>query len=126
MKSEEFIYQKVYVSPRPPPKISYKDNWMCDLDSDVAERHPTNPTKTKNPIINNWETRGWTRSTQEIGKDIFFGHEDIMHSTRTERPVDGSKSIQSCVSMPLKIEDEDQTRTGRPVGEQDSGGGTRH
>ena len=26
MKSEEIIYQKVYVSPRPPPTISYKDN----------------------------------------------------------------------------------------------------
>ena len=36
MKSEEIIYQKVYVSPRPPPTISYKDNWTCDLDSDVA------------------------------------------------------------------------------------------
>ena len=36
MKSEEIIYQKVYVSPRPPPKISYKDNWMFDLDSDIA------------------------------------------------------------------------------------------
>ena len=31
-----FFYQKVYVSPRPPPNISYKDNWMCDLDSDIA------------------------------------------------------------------------------------------
>ena len=36
MKSEEIIYQKVFVSPRPPPTISYKDNWMCDLVSDVA------------------------------------------------------------------------------------------
>ena len=36
MKSEEIIFQKVYVSPRPPPKISNKDNWMCDLDSDIA------------------------------------------------------------------------------------------
>ena len=26
VKSEEIIYQKVYVSPRPPPKISCKDN----------------------------------------------------------------------------------------------------
>ena len=31
MKSEEIICQKVYVSPRPPTKISYKDNWMCDF-----------------------------------------------------------------------------------------------
>ena len=36
MESGEIIYEKVYVSPRPPPKISYKDNWMCDLDSDIA------------------------------------------------------------------------------------------
>ena len=24
------------MSPRPPPTISHKDNWTCDLDSDVA------------------------------------------------------------------------------------------
>ena len=36
MESGKFIYQKVYVSPRPPPKISYKDNWMNELDSEVA------------------------------------------------------------------------------------------
>ena len=35
MKSEEIKNQKVYVSPRP-LTISYKDNWTCDLDSDVA------------------------------------------------------------------------------------------
>ena len=38
MNSREIIYQQAYVSPRPPPKISYKDNWMCDLDSDIAGR----------------------------------------------------------------------------------------
>ena len=36
MKAEEIMYQKVNVSPRPPPKISYRDKWMCDLDSEVA------------------------------------------------------------------------------------------
>ena len=36
MKSGEIIFQKVFVSPRPPPTISYKDDWMCDLDSDIA------------------------------------------------------------------------------------------
>ena len=36
MKSEEIIYEKVYMSLRPPPTISYKDNWTCNLDSDVA------------------------------------------------------------------------------------------
>ena len=37
MESGEIIYEKVYVSPRPPPKISFKDNWMKELDSEVAE-----------------------------------------------------------------------------------------
>ena len=36
MESEEIIYQKVYVSSRPPPTISYKDYWTCNLDFDVA------------------------------------------------------------------------------------------
>ena len=36
MKSQESIFQKVYVPPRPPPKISYKDTWMNELDSEVA------------------------------------------------------------------------------------------
>ena len=36
MGSGEIIYEKVYASPRFPPKISFKDNWMKDLASEVA------------------------------------------------------------------------------------------
>ena len=36
MESGEIIYEKVYVSPRSPPKISFKDNWMKELGSEVA------------------------------------------------------------------------------------------
>ena len=36
METGEIIYEKVYASPRPPPKISLKDNWMKELDSDIA------------------------------------------------------------------------------------------
>ena len=36
MESGEIIYEKVDVSPRPPPTISFKDNWMKELDSEVA------------------------------------------------------------------------------------------
>ena len=39
----------------------------------------------------------------------------VKHSTRTERPVSGLGSTQSCVPMPTKIEEEDQTRTMRSV-----------
>ena len=37
MESGEIIYEKVYVSPRLPPTISFNDNWMKELDSKVAE-----------------------------------------------------------------------------------------
>ena len=117
METDEIENQKVFVSPRPPPTISYKDNWMKELDSKVARsskdtqriqpKSKTQLSRTERPV-------GGLESTQEIEKDILFGHEDIKHSTRMGRPVDGPKSIQSCVSMLVKIE-EDQTRTGRPV-----------
>ena len=68
--------------------------------------------------------------TQEIEKDVLFGREGTQHSTRTGRPMDRSKSIQSSESMPVELVDKyedkdedvdaDQTRTGRPVGGQQS------
>ena len=36
MESGEIIYEKVYVSLRLPPKISFNDYWMKKLDSEVA------------------------------------------------------------------------------------------
>ena len=36
METGEIIYEKVYASPGLPPKISFKDNWMKELDSEVA------------------------------------------------------------------------------------------
>ena len=36
MVSGEIIYEKVYASPRPPPKITFIDNWLKELDSEVA------------------------------------------------------------------------------------------
>ena len=55
METGEVIYEKVYASPRPPPKISFKDNWMKELGSEVA-RHPTNPTKDQKSKCKNGET----------------------------------------------------------------------
>ena len=61
MESVEIIYEKVYMSPRPLPKFSFQRQ----LDERIGfrscwkqQRLPTNPTKTKNPIIKNGETRG--------------------------------------------------------------------
>ena len=53
MGSREIKYEKVYASPRT-PKISFKDNWMKELGSEVAgggeDSQQTQP-KTKNPIV---------------------------------------------------------------------------
>ena len=59
MESEEIIYEKVHASPRPPPKISFKDNWMKELDSEVAggsEEPQQIQPKTPNPIDSNRAT----------------------------------------------------------------------
>ena len=93
MESAEIIYEKVHVSPRPPPTISFKVHWMKELDSEIA-------------VISKDTQRIQTKPKTQL--------------SRTERPVGGSKSIQSCVSMPVQIEEVDQTRTVRPVGGQES------
>ena len=36
METEAIKYEKVYESPRPPPKISLKHDWMKELGSEVA------------------------------------------------------------------------------------------
>ena len=38
MEIGEVFYEKVYASPRPPPKISLKHDWMKELGSEVAQR----------------------------------------------------------------------------------------
>ena len=60
MESGEIIYETVFASPRLPPKISFKDNWMEELGSQVAgggEDSQRIQPKSKNPIIKNGETR---------------------------------------------------------------------
>ena len=39
METGEIIYEKVYVSPRPPPQISFKHEWKRELGSKV-DRQP--------------------------------------------------------------------------------------
>ena len=38
METRDVIYEKVYASLRPPPKISLKHDWMKELGSEVAQR----------------------------------------------------------------------------------------
>ena len=78
METGEIIYEKVYASPRPPPKISFKDNWMKDLGSEVAGdgENSGRPVSTEQPSCS---------SAQEINKRFLF--DCVSTNERTERPV---------------------------------------
>ena len=74
MESGEVIYEKVFLSPRLPPRISFKDDWMKELDSEVAggseDSQRIQPKNwLKKPIIKN---KSGDPFTQEIGKDALF------------------------------------------------------
>ena len=96
---------------------------MKELDSGVAgsskDTQRIQP-KPKTQLSSTGRPVGGQESTQEIEKSILFDHKDIKNSTRTERPVGGLKSIQSFVSMPVKVEEEDQKRTERLASGQES------
>ena len=52
MEIGEVIYEKVYASPRPPPKISLKHDWMKELGSEVAGKAKSSqPTQTQIQIM---------------------------------------------------------------------------
>ena len=137
MESGEIKNEKVYIYVnRPPPKMSFKDNLMKELDSEVAEsskdsqriqpKSKTQLSRTVRPVSE--QPSG--SFTQEIGKDVLFGREGTKNS-KTERPVDGPPSSQTCVPVSVELADKDedadenvdadQTRTGRPVSEQPTG-----
>ena len=38
LKTGEVLYEKVYMSPRPPPKISLRHDWTKELGSKVVQQ----------------------------------------------------------------------------------------
>ena len=77
METGAVMYEKVYAPPRPPPKISFKDNWMKELGSEVAgdvKDSQQTQTKTKHPIVRTgrllWAERPSGSSVQEIEKVV--------------------------------------------------------
>ena len=114
MKSEEIIYQKVCVSPRPPPTISYKDNWTCNLDSDVARSSKYTQRiqpKPKTPMIKNEETRRWAR--------IHQGNQALNKNGETRRwiRIHTKLRVDACQNW---------RRRSNKNGETRKGGGARH
>ena len=100
METEEVIYEKVYASPRPPPKISLKHVWMKELGSEVVRQpegqvvqqskssksNQPNPNPdhdtTGQPVV--CPRRGASRS-QEI--ETRSSHEEAGKHDRTWKPL---------------------------------------
>ena len=85
-------YEKVCASPRPPPKISFKDNWMKELGSEVAggseDSQQTQP-KTKNPIVRTGRPVNSCVpvSVESLDQDKDADENADADQIRTERPV---------------------------------------
>ena len=130
MKAGEVSYEKVYMSTRPPPKITLKHEWKRELGSEVARQPegevarqaksslPTQPTP--NPIrersgrLDNMQDGRNTYRSQEINVNSFC--EELSSSERMGRLVE-TDVIQTRSSEHRKSLNVEQTheRTGRPV-----------
>ena len=110
MKIGEVLYEKVYMSPRFPPKISLKHEWKRELGSEHAQRPEVGQLsrsfQSNQPIR---ERTGETRyirddarivqderktsRSQEIDVNSF--HEELVFSEGTGRPVHETSVIQA-------------------------------
>ena len=107
METGEILYEKVYASPRPPPKISFKDNWMKELGSEVAggseESQQTQPKSktqlfsTERPVKSEHPSGSLT---QEIETGVLIGCENTNVST--------GRPVKSCV--PVSVERVDKPK----------------
>ena len=119
MKSEEITYQKVYVSPRLVPKMSYKDNWTCDLESEVARSSkdiqriaPKPNTQLSSTVRPVWGKKEEIEERTKFGRDTRNQekHDEDTNSTSTGMPVSRHKSAKRYVLTPRHVEN-DQTGT---------------
>ena len=129
METGETIYQNVYASPRPPPTRSFRDNWMKELDSEVAGgSEDSQQIQPKSKIQLSSTGRLVSEQppgllTKENEKHVLFGCE-----SRNSRTV---RLVKSCVSVSVERVDKDkdadenvdadQTSTVRPVSGQPTG-----
>ena len=135
MEPGEVKNEKVYMSPRPPPKISLKHEWKRELGSEHAQRSEVgqlsrsfqsnqpilSPSRerTERPVVKDdartVQERRKTSRYQEIDVDSF--HEETVSSERTARPVVETSVIQARSSEDSKDPDVEQAhqRTRRLV-----------
>ena len=94
MKTGEVLYEKVYMSPRPPPKISLKHEWGSEhaqrsevgqlLSRSFQSNQPTlNPIRERSGRPDSTQDGRKTSRSQEIDVKSFC--EELASSERTER-----------------------------------------
>ena len=111
METGEIIYEKVNESPRLPPKISLRNDWMKELGSEVArlaeDNQPTQPSpnpisRTERPVVTEQTFRS---SAQEIDTRFSLDSKNTnLFVERLEKDKDTDKDV-----------DADRDRTVRPV-----------
>ena len=140
METGEIIHEKVYASPRPPPKISLKHEWKRKLGSEHAQRpegqvvQPSRSSQSNrergNPLLAPIERTGQpvvrgdprtasggrkTSRSQEI--DVSSFHEEAVSSDRTGQPVvetsrTQTRSYDDSKSLNVELAHD---RSGQPV-----------
>ena len=123
METGEVIYDKVYASPRPPPKISLKHDWMKELGSEVARQAKSSQSTQPNPNRDNDRTERPVVCSERASHPRFSREsqnpilEDVNHE-RTGRPVvclERASRPQEIETRSSREEDVNHERTGRPV-----------
>ena len=101
MKSEEIKNQKEYVSPRPPPAISYKDNWTCNSDSDDAtsskdiqriEPKPNTQLSSTGRPVTRWREETLERTKYDRDTLNQEKHDNVTDPTSTGNPYPDTNS----------------------------------
>ena len=138
LETGEVLYEKVFRSPGPPPKISLRHEWTEELGSKVVQQpegeavrqpegevvrqtkvfqstQPTpNPIRDRSGRPDKMKDERNTSRSQEINVNSF--NEELSSSDRTGRPVETevNQTRSSEDSKSLKVE-QTHDRTGRPV-----------
>ena len=96
MENGEVIYEKVYASSRPPPKISLKHDWMKELGPEVTEGGK-DFQRTK-PKTKYFKTVRFVNSCMSVSAERLDQEKDADEKVdadhvRTVRPVESEQSI---------------------------------
>ena len=116
METAEVVYEKAYMSPRPPPKISLKHDWKRELGSEHAQRpegqvvQQSRSFQSNQPIPN----PSCDRTGQPVVRTDRTGQPVV--GTNTDNVPDGCQTRSCHESIRFHVGDETlRDRTGQPV-----------